>query len=289
MEWAHREQTRTVDPNAEPLIMDYQRDGAVVLRGVVTSAEIESLRRGIDRVVENPSSRAKVASAADDPGFFFEDFCRWRDIGEFSEFIVGSRLAAVAADLMRSETVTHYHDHVLVKEPGTRQRTPWHQDQPYYDVAGRQNVSFWIPVDPVSRDMCLELVAGSHRGPWYMPRTFLDHQAKWFPEGSLAELPDVEVLRRETDPEGRPRLLCWDLEPGDVIAFHMLAIHGAPGVCGPGRRRVFSWRVLGDDMVYVRRQWVTSPDLDAVLGDDDSRTPGEALSGDWFPSLWPRR
>ena len=276
-------------PTMEQQAVAYQRDGAVVLRGVVSSAEIESLRRGIDRVVERPSSRAQVASSSDDPGFFIEDFCRWRDIGEFSEFVLGSRLAGIAADLMQSEVVTHYHDHVLVKEPGTRQRTPWHQDQPYYDVDGRQNVSFWIPVDPVPRSACLELVAGSHRGSWYMPRTFLDHQAKWFPEGSLEELPDVEALRHETDPEGRPRLVSWDLAPGDAIAFHMLTIHGAPGALGPGRRRVFSWRVLGDDMVYVRRPWVTSPDLDAVLGDDASRIPGEPLSGDWFPVLWPRR
>ena len=47
---------------------------------------------------------------------------------------------------------------------GTRQPTPWHQDQPYYNVDGTQNVSFWIPVDPVSRASTLEFVAGSHRG-----------------------------------------------------------------------------------------------------------------------------
>jgi ectoine hydroxylase-related dioxygenase (phytanoyl-CoA dioxygenase family) len=52
---------------------------------------------------------------------------------------------------MRSRSVRLYHDHMLTKEPGTRARTPWHQDQPYYNVDGRQNVSFWIPVDPVRR------------------------------------------------------------------------------------------------------------------------------------------
>lgn len=287
-EWTHPEQNRTVNRTTEHLTADYQRDGAVVLRGVVTPEQLDMLRHGIDHVVDHPSSRAKVASSADDPGFFIEDFCRWRDVAEFSDFVHGSGLSALAADLMRSETVTHYHDHVLVKEPGTRQRTPWHQDQPYYDVEGRQNVSFWIPVDPVPRDACLELVAGSHYGPWCMPRSFRDHQAKWFPEGSLQELPDIDELRIQSDPDGRPRLLSWDLEPGDAIAFHMLTIHGAPGMRGPGRRRVFSWRVLGDDMVHVRRPWATSPDLDEVLGDDDPRVEGEPLSGDWFPRVWPQ-
>jgi ectoine hydroxylase-related dioxygenase (phytanoyl-CoA dioxygenase family) len=47
-------------------------------------------------------------------------------------------------------------------------------------------VSAWIAVDPVPEGGSLELVAGSHRGPWLMPRTFLTRQARWFPEGSLA-------------------------------------------------------------------------------------------------------
>lgn len=64
-----------------------------------------------------------------------------------------------------------------MKEAGTRQRTPWHQDLPYYNVDGRLNVSMWCPVDPVPRESTLEFVAGSHddgtaRGPWYTPRTF---------------------------------------------------------------------------------------------------------------------
>lgn len=32
-----------------------------------------------------------------------------------------------------------------------------------------------------------------------MPRTFLAGEAKWFPEGSLAELPDIEADRDAFD------------------------------------------------------------------------------------------
>ena len=258
----------------------FLRDGAVVLRGVVTPDEIEKLTRGIDAVLERPSARAKVASTPDDPGFFIEDFSTWREHKEFKEFVLSTKLSSVAAELTGSSTIQMYHDHVLVKEPGTRQRTPWHQDQPYYDVEGQQNVSFWIPVDPVSKQDCLELIAGTHRGPWLMPRSFLDHQAKWFPEGSLVEMPDFENLRESFE------ILSWDLEPGDAIAFHMLTVHGAPGVSGANRRRVFSLRVLGDDMVYAPRDWVTSPDMRAVMSaEEDQRVAGESLRGDWFPQL----
>ncbi|MEN9804176.1 MAG: hypothetical protein RIS41_1023 [Actinomycetota bacterium] len=267
----------------DPDVVDaYRTDGAVVLRGVVSPDEIDVLRAGIDSVVAAPSPRAKVASASDDPGLFLEDFCTWRERPEFMSFLRSTRLAAVAAELMGSSHVHLYHDHVLVKEPRTRQRTPWHQDQPYYDVEGRQNVSFWIPVDPVPVESALEMVAGTHLGPWLMPRTFLDQRAAWFPEGSLADLPDIDARRHDFP------IRSWSLEPGDAVAFHMLTVHGAPGVAGGGRRRVFSLRVLGDDMVYAPRDWVCSPDFRSVIPSEvDSRKKGQPLRGEWFPQLWP--
>lgn len=269
----------SLDPS---LVATYRAEGVVVLRDVVSPDEIERLRAGIDAVVEAPSPRAKVASRGDDPGLFLEDFCTWRERPEFTEFLCSTRLGAVAAELMGSSRVHLYHDHVLVKEPRTRQRTPWHQDQPYYDVEGVQNVSFWIPVDPVPVESSLELVAGTHVGPWLMPRTFLDQRAAWFPEGSLADLPDIDAGRDEFP------IRSWSLEPGDAIAFHMLTVHGAPGVVGQGRRRVFSLRVLGDDMVYAPRDWMCSPDFAAVIPRDfDTRRQGEPLRGEWFPELWP--
>jgi ectoine hydroxylase-related dioxygenase (phytanoyl-CoA dioxygenase family) len=101
----------------------------------------------------------------------------------------------------------------------------------------------WFPVDPVSRSSTLEFVAGSHLGAWYMPRSFLDGQSKWFPEGSLAELPNIEA-----DP-AQYRILGWELEPGNAVFFHMLTLHAAGGVESHHRRRVLSVRFLGDDMV----------------------------------------
>jgi hypothetical protein len=173
----------------------FQRDGAVFIRGLLNADELALLASGIETNLAAPSPRAKIASRPDDPGFFIEDFCNWQEIDAYRRFIVDSPLALLAQRLMGSRTVRLYHDHLLVKEPGTRQRTPWHQDQPYYNIEGTQTVSMWIPVDPVPRAATLEFVAGSHLGPWLMPRTFMDNQAKWFPEGSLKDLPAIESNR----------------------------------------------------------------------------------------------
>ena len=185
----------------------------------------------------------------------------------------------ISAQLTDSREVRLYHDHLLVKEAGTRQSTPWHQDQPYYNVCGRQNVSFWIPVDPVPLASSLRFVAGSHTGTWYMPRTFRDQQARWFPDGSLAELPDIEG-----DP-AQFRQLAWALQPGDVLAFHMLTLHASAGV-GPGqRRRVFSARYLGDDMRHAPRPWRTSPPF---AGLTERLADGAAMDDALFPLVWPK-
>lgn len=261
------------------LVDAFEADGVVCLRGVLRPAEVDRLRQGIDDNLRQPSPRAKVASRADDPGLFIEDFCNWQENAAYRDVIEQSALAAVAARLTRSEQIRLYHDHMLTKEAGTLQRTPWHQDQPYYNVEGSQNVSFWIPVDPVSRPATLEFVAGSHKGPWLMPRTFMTNEAKWFPEGSLADLPDIEADR------SRHRILGWALEPGDAVAFNMLTLHASAGVEPGRRRRVFSVRMLGDDMRHAPRRWKTSPDFPGLA---EELPPGAPMNHPLFPVLWPR-
>ncbi|EJL76701.1 protein involved in biosynthesis of mitomycin antibiotics/polyketide fumonisin [Variovorax sp. CF313] len=260
----------------DALVAQFQRDGAVCIRQLLTADELALLRDGIEANLAAPSPRAKIASRPDDPGRFFEDFCNWQDIDAFRRFIFEAPLAQLAQRLMGSNTVRLYHDHLLVKEPGTRQRTPWHQDQPYYNIEGEQNVSMWIPVDPVSRAATLEFVAGSHKGPWLMPRTFMDNHAKWFPEGSLQDLPDIEGARE------RFPIVGWNIEPGDFVCFHMLTLHAAAGVEGPNRRRVFSVRFLGDDIRHAPRSWKTSPDFPGLA----ERLPaGAPMDDPLFPLL----
>lgn len=257
-------------------IEEFDRVGVIIVRGLFSPDEVATIERGIERVLAEPGPMFKVASQADDPGRFVEDFCRWQEIEEIETIARTSRAADAARQLMGGGSVRLFHDHVLVKEPGTRQETPWHQDQPYYNVDGMRNVSMWAPVDPVAPESTLEFLAGSHRMGWLMPRTFLDNQAKWFPEGSLSEIPAIEQDRAAFDIRG------WAMQPGDAVFFHMLTIHHAYGVPGANRRRAFSLRFLGDDMVHAPRTWVTSPNFDGL---DLQIPPGAPMDHELFPVL----
>jgi ectoine hydroxylase-related dioxygenase (phytanoyl-CoA dioxygenase family) len=257
---------RTIYAAAVTAASEFQRDGAVALRGVLSASEVDALRAGVERNLAEPGDLAIRT------GRFFEDFRNWERIAEYESVIRGSRLAAIAGDLMAASAVRLFHDHLLVKEAGSTEPSPWHQDQPYYCVDGAQNVSFWIPLDPVTRENTLEFAAGSHAsGTWYMPRSFVAKTPMVFEEGALAEVPEI-------DPGD---VVGWALEPGDAVAFHMLTLHQAAG--SPTRRRAFSVRLLGDDATYAPRPHRTSPPFGELDLPD-----GAPLDHPLFPVLWTR-
>lgn len=123
----------------------YRRDGVAALRQVIAPEWLDELASGVERNLREPGPHAKRYTPEGNPGLFFGDYCNWQRIPEYREFLAASPAAALAAALMGSRKVNLYHEHVLVKEPGTLERTPWHHDQPYYPIDGEQIVSLWIP------------------------------------------------------------------------------------------------------------------------------------------------
>src|SRR5215470_8499085 len=173
----------------------FQRDGVALLRGLLTADEVETLRAGVERNLAELGPLGMNATKPGEPGAFVEDFRNWQRIPEYEQVFRHSSLAPAAGALTGSRSVRLFHDHLLVKEPGTLDRSPWHQDQPYYPIDGSQTVSFWIPLDPVARPSTLEFVAGSHDGKWYMPRSIGKKTQKVVEEGALEEVPDVDADR----------------------------------------------------------------------------------------------
>ena len=141
-------------------ISDYQNDGVVVLRGLFREW-VEPLARGIAANQAAPGPDVRLYRNDDGSGLFFGDYCNWSRIAEYRDFLFNSVAAETAAELTQSQSVRLFHEHVLVKEPGTEVVTPWHQDQPYYCVDGEQTCSLWLPLDPVPSATCPEFSAES--------------------------------------------------------------------------------------------------------------------------------
>jgi ectoine hydroxylase-related dioxygenase (phytanoyl-CoA dioxygenase family) len=259
----------------EQMIEDFERDGAVLLKGVFNDY-IEGARQAIEENKANPSWRERTYQPDDGSAPFFQDYCVWNDFDGYRSLVADSDMGQMAAQLMRSDKTRIFHDHILVKEPGNSIVTPWHQDSPYYLVEGEQSVSFWVPLDPIPRDRTIEYVGTSHRwGKNFKPQRF---DGTDLFEGDTAEaVPDVNANRDDLD------ILGWEMEPGDAVAFTFRTLHGAPANASPSRRRVISARWVGDDAKFVKRLGNTSPAFPDLEYED-----GAPFGGELFPVLYPR-
>jgi len=265
--------THAVD---EQTIQRYAEDGVAVVRGAFSSEWIDVLRQGLEKNMADPGRYRREYTPDGGQGHFFGDYCNWSRIAEYEDFARNSPAADIAGALMRSRKVNLFHEHVVVKEPGTPDRTPWHHDQPYYCVNGDDNVSLWIPLDPVPKERGVEFLCGSHKwNRWFVPTKFTGVDYARNDEG-FEPIPDIEAER------DRHEIASFDLEPGDCVAFHFRTVHGAPGNASTDTwRRAVSFRWTGDDARFVVRAGEMSPPF--VEFDNCTLQPGDPLDSDLFP------
>ena len=250
----------------------FQRDGAACLRGVFNDW-VDVIAAGIERNMHDPGPFASNLVKTGERGGFFDDYCNWQRIPEFSRVVRESPAARLAAGFMRSDSAQFFHEHVLVKEPGTQKPTPWHSDLPYYFIDGTQTISFWIPVDPV-KTATLRLIAASHRWESQVrPVRWLDSSDFYDATGGYRSVPDP-------DKDPTLRVLEWEMQPGDAIIFDYRTVHGARGNEAASRRRVLSLRWVGDDVRYAERPGRTSPPYPG-----HAMVSGQRLRADWFPVI----
>jgi ectoine hydroxylase-related dioxygenase (phytanoyl-CoA dioxygenase family) len=269
--------TRDITPDE---IECYERDGAICLRGLFDDAWIERMRGAIDRLLDSERARRGDLTAPGGTGRFNNGSLMWRFDPDFRAFVFESPAAEIARQIMRSRTCRFLYDHMFVKEPQTKERTPWHHDQPYWPVRGDQVCSVWLSLDTVTKETSgLEYIKGSHRWPSrYRPEVWGNGAERWRMLRLLDSLeeaiPDIDAARDKYE------FLSWDVEPGDCLVHHSLAIHGSSGnASSTQRRRAHAPRWLGDDAVYAPAPGSFNLLLDETL------TPGKPLDSDRFPCV----
>ena len=253
---------------------EFQKNGVVLLKKIIDQKWIEELRKGIEYNFKHPSEYKCVYEEKDNQEIFYDDYCNWQRIKEYKNFIFNSDIAKIAGSLMQSNKVNLFHEHVLIKEKGSKKRTPWHQDQGYYCVQGRDNVSIWIPLDKIDINSSMEFILGSHK--WnkiFLPTKFkgydYDHKDKEF-----EKIPDIENNRKDY------KIISYECELGDAIAFNYATIHAAYGNNSNNRRRAFSVRFTGDDARYIKRKGEMSPPFPNI-----NLKNNEVLDSETFPVL----
>lgn len=237
-------------------LQTYERDGVVLLKGLIGKDWLDKIAAGIAKDKENPSPWCH--GYAVEGGSFFGDMRLWQHLPEFRDYCFNSPLPALAAQFLGEDEILLYYDQLFVKDAGANAPTRWHNDQPYWSVRGWPVISFWLTLDPVDAgNGRLEFVRGSHRwGKWYQPEAFAPGKtAKAYARHPDYEtVPDIENNRDAYD------LVAFDMEPGDVLAFHSLTLHGATPRNERGRRG-YTVRYIGANNTWYR-------------GDEPAVTPG---------------
>ena len=191
-------------------------------------------------------SRGLAPRSRETPGRYDTRNFVWPVNDAVRELVFDSPLGEIAASVMRSTTASYLYDNFWVKEPHSESLTPWHQDQPYLQISGRQICNLWIGVDRATEDNgAVEFVRGSHSwGHIFEPEPF-DGSAPKDARLCRERVPDSDNLRDAYD------IIHFVTEPGDCIASHALMVHGA----GPNRtdrvRRAISFNLFGDDARYA--------------------------------------
>jgi hypothetical protein len=169
----------------------FWRDGAVVLRGVLNEHWRRELADGITLNLAQPTSR-RVDWVRDETtgDHLFHDQLTVAHNPHYERCMLASPLGPLAARFMASPTALAFYATVFVRSPGTRSRTPWHQDQTYWCADGRQALSIWTALDPVPAGTELEFVRGSHLWEKPLAQTNFDEQNL----GGEREIEDIDFM-----------------------------------------------------------------------------------------------
>jgi ectoine hydroxylase-related dioxygenase (phytanoyl-CoA dioxygenase family) len=265
---------------SEEDVRAFERDGVVCLRGLFDDEWCTRLHDAALRVMSSGAGRVREAKPADGRGRFYSNVYLADLDPDFRALRDASPAPEIAAALMRADTVRYFYDQIFIKEPGTSAPTPWHNDLPFWPFRGNDLVSIWIALTPVSKATSgVEYVAGSHKwNKWYRAVT-PDYDPR-FMDMNLEECPNYS----EGAADPAIRLLCWDMQPGDVLCHHPLTVHGATGNASPTQRRIgLSIRYLGRDV-----QWDPRPHTMKLRG-DPGVPPGAFPADDVaLPVVWER-
>jgi len=256
----------------------YNEDGVVVLRNVVSAEWRGKLAEAIERDIKNPGPFFHGYKSKGDGGNFHGNLRIWQNDPIFHDYCLKSVLPNVAQQFFQSKKINLLYDQLFVKEPGTENPTPWHNDQPFWPVGGRDVISFWTSLDSVTAESgALNFVRGSNNWDrWFQPNNFGDSEnIETFEKNENYEpMPDIDGNLDDYD------IVTWDVEPGDVYVFQGLTLHSSGGnLRKDRRRRGYTVRYTGDDAFYDPRIGSAK-----VLVTDELKE-GDPMSGSLYPKI----
>lgn len=130
-------------------IAQFRRDGFIKLKDVFDADTLTHYGREITRLtIELNTEQRPLEERSTYDRAFLQVMNLWERSPLVGRFVMGRRLARIAAELLQVDGVRLYHDQSLYKEPGGG-ITPAHADQYYWPLASDRTITAWIPLQAV--------------------------------------------------------------------------------------------------------------------------------------------
>jgi ectoine hydroxylase-related dioxygenase (phytanoyl-CoA dioxygenase family) len=252
----------------DDLVEQFQRDGFVVVEGLLDDDELDALTP----VVSEAVARRKAADtrSLEEKSRYEQSFLQcqnlWEDTPGVRPLTFHPRVGQAAAELLNVASVRLWHDQALFKEPGGRE-TDAHQDQPYWPIAEPLTVTAWVPLDGVTLDGgCMGYVPGSHTlGLRKFVNIFGGKPKDLLQEPALKDRAPVFV----------------EVPRGGVTFHHGLTAHLARPNRTDRMRRVHT-------MIYFADGCTRGSDMPHPSVDDIPIEVGQPVNSPVTPVVWPR-
>jgi len=222
----------------------FQETGFVILRNVFSEDELIKLRLlqekiavYADKNLEDPFSPWSIDHRSDQ-GVLYDLYQRHP---EFQSMAKNKKILDCLESVL-GQDIFLYDNSLIYKPKGRPNGVPWHQDfisRPHEPL----KIIAWMALDKVTKENgALQFIPGSHKNghlPW--------HRVKGETHHDRVNIEYVDKYRHQ--------ITHAELDPGDVILFNMLIMHGSDEVNSELPRRAFrcSYQAM-NSKVYTPRQ-----------------------------------
>ncbi|MEZ6044100.1 MAG: phytanoyl-CoA dioxygenase family protein [Planctomycetaceae bacterium] len=207
-------------------VVQFERDGYIIVRNLAAPELVQQMRKvtrkHLDEVILPVEFEADVKypgsplsrEAAGGQTIRRLKQAHARDIC-FTEWVSSPQILGRLSQLLGPELVMPlaHHNCIMTKQPRFSSRTGWHQDIRYWAYERPQLVNAWLALDhEESNNGCLRLIPGSHK---LNPADHAFDNAQFFMDDDQR---NQQLINSHIEAE---------LQPGDVLFFHVLALHAA--------------------------------------------------------------
>lgn len=258
----------------EQQIADYQTNGHILLRDLVSEEEIQAYEPVISSLVRKLNNQDKPLEERDTYGKAFIQIGNlWQHSEEAARFTLAKRFAKIAADLMGVDGVRLYQDQALFKEPGGG-HTPWHQDQIYWPLDTDKTITLWMPLVSISEEVGSMIFASKSQKVGYINKLIISDESH-------------RTLAQYIDGKGFEKVSYGAMAAGDATFHAGWTLHSAPGNPTKDMRKVMTIIYIADGLT------ITEPDSNARRGDllycFPGLKPGEPAASVLNPLLYSRK